>query len=280
MQKATTEAVPGKLKDLLDKQKTKDYALEALLASVPLTGDGAASMLHHPPAGWLRQIKAGQVFLLAEWEVYTCMALGLPAPPSARLAGRALAEPAAQSCAHALRPAGGHQVHDGWVDSDRSLSASGGTCPRLTPSWGRGRTQLSGKRPARGGLRKGLARRFGTAQMGPSIGTRTWSSCSSLASGTRVGTSVSHWWRCSTSWCTRRLRWPSQHANRQSWRGGTTPRPFGSSCSSTPTCLGADWPWPSAGLEERGACRPTVPGSRMPLSRKTAKATAQKGLKE
>eukprot|EP00961_Rhodomonas_salina_P182613 2465204-Rhodomonas_salina.2 len=83
------EAVPGKLKDLLDAQKTKDYdepLLGGLLACVPLRGD-AACMLHHLPAGWLRQIDAGQVFQRAEWEVYTCMALGLPTPPSARLGG-------------------------------------------------------------------------------------------------------------------------------------------------------------------------------------------------
>eukprot|EP00961_Rhodomonas_salina_P049734 668490-Rhodomonas_salina.1 len=38
-------------------------------------------MLHHLPPGWLRQIYAGQVFQLAEWEVYNCMALGLLALP-------------------------------------------------------------------------------------------------------------------------------------------------------------------------------------------------------
>eukprot|EP00961_Rhodomonas_salina_P201063 2712212-Rhodomonas_salina.3 len=85
------DAVPGKLKILLDSQKTKDFdvkspALEGLLACAPLTGD-AAGMLHHQPARWLRQIDAGQLFPRAEWEVYACMALGLPAPLSARLAG-------------------------------------------------------------------------------------------------------------------------------------------------------------------------------------------------
>eukprot|EP00961_Rhodomonas_salina_P119710 1611021-Rhodomonas_salina.5 len=238
---------------------------------------GRRRMLHHQQGGWLRQITQG-TSSHRQWEVCNCMALGLPAPPSARLAGgvKCLCGSGYDTVGHHAMTCSSHaksawnkghkSVLKLWADLARRAGVSTEKrqrqlhCPVHTffdqradiklmmAGWtatgvvgdvsqthafvGKGKDAEEWGRPYPRRIKERVGEKnctYGPFYRDP----RTWSLCRS--SGTRVGTSASRQWRCSTSWSTRQRRWPSQHANRRSWRGGATPRPSASCCGSTPT---------------------------------------------
>ena len=84
-------ACTTRLADILDAQKAMEYDVEDNIS--PLIGPGSVveltqGTLVHAPTAWIASFIAGpnRRFPKPEFQVWACMSVGLPPPPSVRLA--------------------------------------------------------------------------------------------------------------------------------------------------------------------------------------------------